>query len=582
LTGVVQGPDDAPLAGAQIELSFRAGNSFSSLNAQPAVTDAHGRFELKGLPLNGEFMISVSAKDHGRMQRQVDNESGTNRLALPPFVLKSADQVVAGQVVDDNDKPVAGASVSVSGVDQASGSVTTDKKGAFRLKICEGMAQLNANNNNGMFGNRAVQSGDTNVLLRIGRNTGGGVATQRLKGTVTDADGKPVARALLSVSPSLGGQATPVRSGSNGEYRLTWSAWPGEGPRQVLLARDPAHNQAAAEELTFLTTNLDVQLKPALTIAGRVADTKGAPLPGAQIYASITIGNSTIQFDQTPATSDARGRYEIKCLPPGSAYSIAVSAKGHGNYQQQCPADPATNRVEMAEVVLKTADRIVAGQLMDENDKPVSGVYVSFSGANQPSDNMMTDRQGRFHFKVCEGAINLNSGSQFGFAAASVEAGDTNIVLTLTPQGRQGRMALQGQLLPDLTTVKLAADAAPAGKPVLLCIFDVAKPASRETVQTLERQAALLWQRNITLLGVQSATITDDDFRAWKTANPVVFPVSRVTKKTDETRWATSVPRLPWLILTDGNRNVISEGFSVDDLEVHLKKLRLDTVPDVR
>ena len=195
---------------------------------------------------------------------------------------------------------------------------------------------------------------------------------------------------------------------------------------------------------------------------------------------------------------------------------------------------------------------------------------------------MMTDRQGRFHFNACEGGINLSSGSQFGFAQAGVEAGDTNIVLTLTPPGRPGRMPLQGRTLPDLTTVKLAADAAPAGKPVLLCIFDAAKPASRQTVQTLAQQAAALWQRNITVLGVQSATITDDDFRAWKTANPVFFPVGRVTKKTDESRWATSVPKLPWLILTDGNQRVVSEGFSVDKLEALLKKLRLDTVPDVR
>ena len=83
-------------------------------------------------------------------------------------MLKPADQVVAGQVGDDNDQPVAGANVSVSGVDQASASVTTDKKGAFRLKVCEGIIELNANNNSGMFGNMAVQSGDTNVVLRIG------------------------------------------------------------------------------------------------------------------------------------------------------------------------------------------------------------------------------------------------------------------------------------------------------------------------------------------------------------------------------------------------------------------------------
>ena len=188
---------------------------------------------------------------------------------------------------------------------------------------------------------------------------GGGAATQRLTGTVTDPDGKPVARALLSASrPCLarqhrcGAEATAITGspGRPGRARSIGSAvgpyaarhQAGQGQLEVLLARDAARNQAAAEQVTPLTTNLDVQLKPALTIAGRVEDAKGAALAGAQIYASMGIGNSMIQFDQTPTTTDAHGRYEIKCLPPGRGYSIAVSAKGHGNNQQLCPADAAT------------------------------------------------------------------------------------------------------------------------------------------------------------------------------------------------------------------------------------------------
>ncbi len=47
---------------------------------------------------------------------------------------------------------------------------------------------------------------------------------------------------------------------------------------------------------------------------------------------------------------------------------------------------------------------------------------------------MTTDSKGRFHFQVCEGQIRLFAYSQSGSgnAQATVEAGDTNIVMTLS------------------------------------------------------------------------------------------------------------------------------------------------------
>jgi len=485
-------------------------------------------------------------------------------------------------VLDDNDKPVPGANVSMSGTDQPGDNVTTDRKGAFRFKVCQGNVQLNANDNSGKYGNASAQSGDTNVLLHIGQNRMNGAINHRLKGTVTDTTGEPAAKAMVSVFPSTSGRSSAVRAGTNGEYQLTWSAWPGQSVMELLCVRDTGRNLAALEEVTAWMTNLDAQLKPALTVAGRVEDVKGAPLPGAQISLMVKAGDSYNSWDDLAAATDAQGHYEFKCLPAGRDYMVSVTAKGHSQKQEACHPDPETNRVEITPVVLKIADRVVAGQILNENEKPVSGVNISFSGDDQPSDNMVTDRQGRFHFQVCEGKINLFSGSQFGFAQAEAVAGDTNIVLTLTPPGVAGRNPLNGQPLPDLATVNLAADAAPAGKPVLLCVFDAGKPTSRQVVQTLAQQLAALWQKNITVLGVQSAAITDADFQAWKTANPVVFPVGRVTKKTDDNRWATRVPKLPWLILTDGNKRVVSEGFSLDKLDAQIQKFRLNSSPEAR
>jgi hypothetical protein len=46
-----------------------------------------------------------------------------------------------------------------------------------------------------------------------------------------------------------------------------------------------------------------------------------------------------------------------------------------------------------------------------------------------------------------------------------------------------------------------------------------------------------------------------------------------VTEKSEKSKWASAVPALPWLILTDANHRVIAEGFSLDELDTQIKNL---------
>jgi hypothetical protein len=236
--------------------------------------------------------------------------------------------------------------------------------------------------------------------------------------------------------------------------------------------------------------------------------------------------------------------------------------------------------VELSPFVLKPADRVIAGKVLRDDDKPASGVNVQLNGEDQPDGNMTTDNQGRFHFQVCEGQIRLFAYSQNGGgnAQATVEAGDTNVVLALSSQpGNMAqtphRASLKGSPLPDLATVNLASDTAPAGKPVLLCLFDAGQRPSRHVVHQLDEQAAALRQQGVTVLGVQATVASDETFNEWKSASPVSFPVGRVTEKSDKTKWVASVSALPWLILTDADHRVIAEGFLLDELDAQIKKL---------
>ena len=575
--------DGKPVTNATASLVFWTGRSGSWLQGL-ARTNTPGQYEIPALPPGRKYGVIVSAPGYGQRQMQnLDISADAIRQELDPMELKPANLKLAGQVLDADDKPVAGTYVNLNGDGQPGGNVRTDREGRFRFEhVCEGPAQISANSQRS-FGNISAEGGDTNVVLRLGQtyNSSPGATAHKLKGMVTDADGKPADGAQVAVFPSNGSRRW-TKTATNGAFSLTWSLqpWQMQSGGALLVVRDPVRNLGATEELPEETTNLDVKLKPALTLAGLVKFVDGSPLAGAQVGVWLRAGNSYEQLNEQMAAADEQGRYEIKCLPPDAQYTVFATAKGHGRSQQQIQNDSETNRMELSPFVLKLADRVIAGKVLKDDDKPASGANVQLSGEDQPEGYMTTDSQGRFHFQICEGQIRLFAYSQNGGgnAQATVEAGDTNVVMTLNSQPGNmpqtpHRASLKGSPLPDLVTVNLASDTAPAGKPVLVCLFDASQRPSRHVVHQLNEQAAALRQKGVMVLGVQAAVTSDETFNEWKTASPVLFPVGRVTEKSEKSKWASAVPALPWLILTDANHRVIAEGFSLDELDVQIKKL---------
>ena len=572
-----------PATNVNASLVFWTGNRGMWLQGL-ARTNTPGQYEIPALPPGRRYGVMVSAPGYGQRQLQnLDISADPGRQELDPVELKPANLKLAGQVLDANDKPVAGANVQLNGPDQPFANMRTDRNGNFTFEhVCEGTVQLMANGQ-GSFGNISAEGGDTNVVLRLGQNFGSapGAITHKLKGVVSDAAGQPVAGAQIAVFPNFGGTHW-FKSGTNGAFSLTWSLqpWQMQSGTSLLVVRDPARDLAVTEDLSEDVTNLQVKLEPALTVTGQVIGMGDAPLTNAQVELMLRAGNMFSPLDAQPTRADAEGRFDIKCLPPEARYTVYASAKGYGRSQQQVESDTETNRLELTPFVLKLADRVIAGQVLDANDKPISGVNVQLNGTDQPNGNMTTDSQGRFHFQVCEGRINLFANSQYGggFAQAAAEAGDTNIVMNLRanmggfPQPPR-RASLKGNPLPDLTTVNLAADAAPAGKAVLLCLFDAAQRPSRHVINQLNDQAAALQQKNVSVLGVQATVASDEVFNDWKTASPVSFPVGRVTERSPKSRWASEAAALPWLILADANHRVIAEGFALDELDAQIQKL---------
>ena len=577
--------DGKPLTNVTATVVFWTGNSGMHLSGLSRGTNIPGHFEIPALPPGRKYGLLVSAPGYGQKSTyDIGASSEAGRMELDPVELKPANLKIAGQVLDAEDKPVSAAYVNLQGESQPFANIRTDRQGRFTFEhVCEGSVQISANHANS-FGNISAEAGDTNVVLRLGQtyNSAPGASTHKLRGIVLDADGKPVAGAEVAVFPSQGERWS--RSGTNGAFSLRWSVqpWQMQSGSALLVVRDRTRNLAVTEELSEEATNIEVHLRTAFTIVGRVESAEGSPLTGAQVNLWLRAGNSYDQINERPATSDAQGRYEITCLPLETQYLVYATAKGRGRGQRQVEATSETNLMELEPFSLKLANLPLAGQVLNQDEKPVSGVNVTLNGEDQPDGNMVTDSKGRFRFQVCEGPVRLFASGQQGFTQATAEAGDTNVILNLSSssgmeRSRTRRVSLKGSSLPDLTSVNLAGEATPEGKPVLLCLFDVGQRPSRHTLRQLEEQSASLRQRGVALLGIQAAVTTDEIFNAWKGANSVSFPVGRITEQTEKCKWASDVGALPWLVLTDRNHRVVAEGFALEDLPTKLKEFLPDS-----
>ncbi len=409
-------------------------------------------------------------------------------------------------------------------------------------------------------------------------------ARPTVTGTVLNAEGKPAGNVKVSLFPLFwqGEKATDAQ----GCFTLLSDTGPSGGTAsgRVVIARDLDHGTAAALDLTDDATNADLKLGPAMTLTGRVTDSDGRAVSNAQVRvlfetdrASLTIG--------APLRTASDGRFECKALPPGRTYGVAVSAKGYVSESRSLEAGVAVaRRVELDAFKLLSLNLRIAGVVLDADDQPVPHAWVQSSGEHQPSLNLMTDDQGRFSFdRASAGEINLTANDPAGRGSGKVitQGGVTNIILHIglaaaTPEAEPRRASLIGQPLPDLKSLGFTDDAAPAGKRVLLCLFDLDQRPSRRVVRLLGDQIQALRKKGLTVLAVQATVTSAAAFKEWKDANPLPFPVGQVAEASDKAKWATDVESLPWLILTDTQSRVSAEGFALEQLD---EKLRAPTVP---
>jgi len=446
VSGRVQDASGKAVANVMAYVMLYQENSSFTIGRQPVHSDEKGRIRMEALPMGQRYGWYVSARGYGNSQQEMDAaDPKANHYDFPPLVVKIADRRLAGRVLGANGKPVAGAQIFMQGEGQPNGNATTSADGRFAFDaVCEGAVTVSANMK-GSYGSAQAMGGDTNVVIRFdARNRSVmAAAPQTLTGTVYDSSGNPAVGASVVVTPSWGAVGT-AKTDASGDYSVNWQSQPGmRDVKYYVIARDVGRNLAAIEPMGTNKTSVILRLQPGLSISGTVQDAKGTPLTRANINLNIMAGNMGGMVDYQPIRMNSDGTFTIPGLPMGQQYMVYVTASGYGSARKNVEKSQSrTNSIQLTPFKLKTADRLLAGQVLGADDKPLAGAQVNINGNGQPNGNVRTDENGHFKFKVCDGPITIfayspSGGGRNNSANWQARGGDTNVVVKMGVQQPQ-------------------------------------------------------------------------------------------------------------------------------------------------
>ena len=190
LVGRVTDTDGKAVTNAEYDVRIHTEHLLYSL-APPTAAEADGRFEIKALPTGVNYEIMVMGEGYGIARQDlgmIDPGGEGPKVELPPFQIPVANLRLAGVVVDEEDKPVAGVRIYARGGGQSIVNGLTDSRGRFAFdKLCAGSIELSASSPAGQ-GKVVVEGGDTNITIRIAAEGGGRAAPP----SPVSLEGKPL------------------------------------------------------------------------------------------------------------------------------------------------------------------------------------------------------------------------------------------------------------------------------------------------------------------------------------------------------------------------------------------------------
>jgi len=394
VAGRVTDGDGAPLPGAAVRVTADADATphFRQDGAAGrAWTDPAGHFRVGGLAPGVSHRLRASAPGHAPLQRRVTPPGDGLHLVLAP------PPGAFGRVVDGADQPIGGVEVALHGDPPAEPGAEeavaeSDAGGVFRFAATpvgtvtltargEGWAPLTVR------GVTVVDGGDSpggEGPVDLGTLTL--VRGVRIEGRVIDPEGLPLAGARVEprvdrrrrLAPAVTG-VEPVATDASGRFSiadlvagavrdLTFRA-DGYLPRTMRAVRAPT------EPL------LEVVLRPAASVRGRVMDGDGRPIEAAKVsidrsddLPGVAQAEAAGPGGSANAVTDAEGRYVLEGLSAGS-FEIRAWSPRHRASPWTPVAVASGAAMDLPDLVLLPGETL-AGRVTTVGGEPVAEVRV--------------------------------------------------------------------------------------------------------------------------------------------------------------------------------------------------------------
>ena len=446
LEGTVTGPDDKPVAGAQLMVVSEQAMSFGS-----AVTDENGKYVLRGLVSGSQSALVISAEGLARYPADMSNpfKGKAAGLSLTPGANRKDVKLLGGATVRgtvrEQGTGAAAAGVRVQIIDTgfrmgSSRGATTDAAGAFTIAgVSPGTVVLTATKE-GWY-QPDVTSETMMTVLSSGPTTApatGAVVviaedatavdrdleiarTGEIRGRVDAPDGSPAAGAQVSLATEgntdsmsmlVGTDVEPRVSDATGTFVLPAPA-PGRTVRVVAkrygLApgrSDPISGAAGAD-----VAGIVIRLRTPAVLEGRVTDAAGKPIDGATIR--WTADGSR---DARTTATGADGAWRAADLEPAK-YALTAT---HPRYVPWMAKDVIAEEGKSLTLdATLQLGAVVAGTVLGPDGNPVAGAVVDLKSKAKRTESSMDG--------ASDGRDAVVSGADGSFAAEGLATGPYSV-----------------------------------------------------------------------------------------------------------------------------------------------------------
>jgi protocatechuate 3,4-dioxygenase beta subunit len=346
---------------------------------------------------------------------------------LPIELIEVGD--VAGRVVDQDGKPIAGALVTVAGLDRTHGKTgkydmirlplavakpyqsTTEDDGRFVLKGIPRGAEVRAEFTGPEIGKPLI-SWDTSRPVDVVLDRRTGSIDGRFKPPAGQAFSGTLKLALNRLEPEEDSDKEPfhifvsrtVTVSGDGTFRFEMLP-PGRYSLSPDLSADAPFAAKASSPIEVkpgaAIATLEIPLTRIPIISGRIVDvTTGAGIAGVSLVAYRARGENNLQYGNRTMT-DSAGNYKVSVEPGIAMIQPDAPPKSHmGMAREACPklevkADRTWPDLKLVQAVT------IDGEVVDASGKPVSGAEVNvvvpdvagFFGGSMP---VRSERDGSF------------------------------------------------------------------------------------------------------------------------------------------------------------------------------------------